>query len=449
MLVSERNEQEFTKEEQRRFIDSLDLFVILDKNIHKGEFCIDKGIIKYTGQIVAMKRALTGDSYKSLVNEFKTLCKLSHPAVQSLVGFYPNPDYKKAVLITPFYINGTLRNIINSPPSELNLLTKTIIIFGIATGLNYLHEKGIIHHDLKVDNILIDDNFHPIITGFGDSHKNPKGELMFTLPYIAPEVLSGGQYTPKTDVYSFGLLVNEIFSGSPPYKGLSDQQINENIMDGNPPQIASEMPDLFKKILMKCINKDPSKRPKSKDIFKKIKNGLDDLKVNRSVLDTYKNQLLDSALCPLNNFIIPTPLIELPGKPHPWNEKGTYPILLDVFESVLKKAGDRPIVLVMLFGPYQSGKSTFLRTLTGNAAFYAGKGIKSQTQGILIDGPYIVSDLINRLDDDYRQLKENVIHLILIRIRQFFSLIHKVLAMKIMNLILNQYWIKLMQYLHQ
>ncbi|KAH0791694.1 putative serine/threonine-protein kinase/receptor [Histomonas meleagridis] len=368
---------QFAEAEVSHLINDLSMFKTTNANISSGAFRVDKGIINYTEQFVAMKRAQTEDAYNSLINEFKVLCKISNVTVQSLVGFYPNDDHKKAVLITPFYKNGNLRNVINTQPSEWTLDTKIIVFLGVSYGLKYLHENDIIHHDLTVDNIFIDDNFHPIIGGFGLTHKSIEPDSVSKARYLAPEIINGEKYTKKTDVYTFGLLMNEVFSSKQPYEGLNIQRIKENINNGVLPEISGTTPPVFVSLIKKCLSKDPKKRCKSKKLFNKIRSIYDEISgINRSILDNYKNQIIYSELFPFNNFVIPTPLTDIKSNPHPWDKTSKYPILIKNFESTLRKAGNRPIVLVMLFGPYQSGKSTYLKTLTGNGAFYAGKGTK-------------------------------------------------------------------------
>lgn len=82
-------------------------------------------------------------------------------------------------------------------------------------------------------------------------------------------------------------------------------------------------------------------------------------------------------------------------------------MILDEISRIAEREGDNPVVFVMALGQFQRGKSTYLRALTGNAAFYPGCGESSTTKGILVDGPYRASDLVERIPDDiYGGLKE-------------------------------------------
>ncbi|KAH0787311.1 TKL family protein kinase [Histomonas meleagridis] len=390
---------------KKHYFPNLDDFEVVKKGISQGGYgIIDKGIIKITSQYVAMKRARTNEAYESLKEEFKLLCKCTHPAIQSIIGFYDTGNYNDSVLITPFQEHGSLRDVIYQKPEEWNIETKIISIFGIASGMQYLHSIGICHRDLKVDNILINDKFYPIISDFGISRVIPTNEYMSThvgtLYYIAPEIIQGNDYTKEVDVYSFGLLANEIFTGEIPYKKLNASDIIENKKNGTLPEIAKDIPEFLEKLIQACLSQEPTKRPTFKKIVKKIKSHYDDIVDNTKDIDTYKQYLNSWDFCPMPNFVIPEPLIYDPSQ---WEEKV---IDIETFEKVLAKAEGKSIILVMLYGKYQSGKSTYLKTLTGNSAFYAGKGTKSQTKGLLIDGPYIVSDLIDRLKSIKKSDKE-------------------------------------------
>ena len=100
--------------------------------------------------------------------------------------------------------------------------------------------------------------------------------------------------------------------------------------------------------------------------------------------------------CPINFYRVPKFIFD-PGNS---NENS---ITIDLFqnfcEMLSKVDRNTPIILIMVFGMYQIGKSTFLKAITGNGAFKMGNGSCTTTKGIIMDGPYI-SYLKNRLPDD-------------------------------------------------
>lgn len=93
----------------------------------------------------------------------------------------------------------------------LNDTKKLIIIYGIATGMSYLHSHNILHRDLKPYNIYLDDSLYPKIAGFNIAREIKNGKIEInenikrTPVYIAPEVYLNKGYSTKSDVYSFSL----------------------------------------------------------------------------------------------------------------------------------------------------------------------------------------------------------------------------------------------------
>ena len=397
---------EFTEAERQRILPSLDAFKVVEERIGRGAYgVVDKGVIIATGQTVAMKRLVVGNqrSYESLVREFKLMCSVSHPALQYAVGLYHPDDWTKTVLITPFCENGSLMSLLEEGSGHLKNTGKTIIVFGVVAGMMALHKAGIAHRDLKPDNILLDDKLWPIITDFGASRKFtaeiPMASEAGTLVYMAPEVMDNDDgYDNSVDVYSFGMLLYELFTGTKPF----DQRIPVIPLVAQKKlynlDIPREVPKVFANIIRKC-NRPPGERPTFKKIYKDLLTKYHGLSVNRADVDAYKNVLRDNMFhcC---KFSIPKQLVKISQLETKCDDRSDA-ILLDELKSVLEREGDHHVVLIMVIGNFETGKSTYLRTLTGNAAFYP-------TQGVLLDGPYRVSELIDRIpgDDYYGELRE-------------------------------------------
>ncbi|KAI4371677.1 hypothetical protein MLD38_010004 [Melastoma candidum] len=174
------------------------------------------------GREVAAKR-LASSSSQGLVelkNEVILISRLQHRNLVRLIGWCV--EREEQILLYEYLPNKSLDTILFEE-AKLNWSQRFTIILGVAKGLLYLHKESslrIIHRDLKVSNILLDDKMNPKISDFGLA-KMFEGtqdlvntrRIVGTLGYMSPEYAMGGAFSEKSDVYSFGVLVMEIVSG--------------------------------------------------------------------------------------------------------------------------------------------------------------------------------------------------------------------------------------------
>ncbi|MCD9560874.1 Protein NSP-INTERACTING KINASE 2 [Datura stramonium] len=183
-------------------------------NVYKG--CLSDGTI------VAVKRLKDGNAIggdKQFQTEVEMISLAVHRNLLRLYGFSMTPTER--LLVYPYMSNGSVASRLKAKP-PLDWSTRKSIALGAARGLLYLHEQcdpKIIHRDVKAANILLDDDCEAVVGDFGlaklldhrDSHVTTA--VRGTVGHIAPEYLSTGQSSDKTDVFGFGILLLELISG--------------------------------------------------------------------------------------------------------------------------------------------------------------------------------------------------------------------------------------------
>ena len=143
---------------------------------------------------------------------------------------------------------------------------------GVGSGLDALHEHGMVHRDVKAANVLLDENGTALLTDFGLAKGRAytvltkAGQVMGTLDYLAPELIRGEPATTATDLYALGCLVFECLIGSPPFAGKPIYEVGIAHLEEPPPdpsELRPELPESLGWAVVQALNKDPARRPTS------------------------------------------------------------------------------------------------------------------------------------------------------------------------------------------
>ncbi|KAF8696405.1 hypothetical protein HU200_037319 [Digitaria exilis] len=202
---------------------------------------------------------------KQFNTEVTTLSRLHHPNVIKLVGACSSPPV--FCVITEFLSGGSLRSFLHKLDHKALPLDKIIkISLDIAHGMAYIHSKGVVHRDVKPENIIFDEEFCAKIVDFGisceEEYCDPLANDTGTFRWMAPEMMKHKSYGRKVDVYSFGLILWEMFSGSIPYEELNPFQAAFAVFDKNVrPAIPASCPGPVRLLIAQCWASHPEKRP--------------------------------------------------------------------------------------------------------------------------------------------------------------------------------------------
>uniref|UniRef100_A0A8C7GHX6 Protein kinase C n=1 Tax=Oncorhynchus kisutch TaxID=8019 RepID=A0A8C7GHX6_ONCKI len=181
-----------------------------------------------------------------------------------LAHLYSTFQTREHLFFVMEYLNGGDLMFHIQDKGRFDLYRATFYSAEIVIGLQFLHSKGIIYRDLKLDNVMLDRDGHIKIADFGMCKENMFGENRATTfcgtpDYIAPEILLGQKYTFSVDWWSFGVLVYEMLIGQSPFQGDDEEELFESIrMDvpHYPGWLTKEAKDLLERL----FERDPSNR---------------------------------------------------------------------------------------------------------------------------------------------------------------------------------------------
>ncbi|RHZ60315.1 hypothetical protein Glove_355g54 [Diversispora epigaea] len=189
-----------------------------------------------------------------------------------IYGITQDSETNEYILVLKYMNGGNLRNYLKNNFNNISWNKKLIYLQQLAYHFSNIHELNIIHHDFHPGNILsynFENSDETRISDFGLSKliirdvKNPEKRQIFgVLPYIAPEVLSGEEYTKAADVYSFGIIAYEMVTGFAPYYDIPhDRDLARQICNGLRPKIPFHFPKLITRIIMRCWDARVTHRP--------------------------------------------------------------------------------------------------------------------------------------------------------------------------------------------
>lgn len=260
-----------------------------EDNLGKGQFGLVKlATHKKTGKKVAIKTVHKKDMKPIEIyqqrREIDVLKMSQHPNIVALIDLFENSDYYYIVLE---YMQGKdLFDYIQFRNFKLGEQRVKELSYQIGIAIKYLHSYGIVHRDLKLENVMMSDNTEsgvPKLVDFGLAKMigpNEKADEPFgTLGYVAPEVLRKEPYSFSCDLWSYGCIIYALLSGSLPFDHESQKETIKMTLEN---KLEFDLPcwnsisENCKDLLVKLLAKDPSKRITLENALKhKWFNGID------------------------------------------------------------------------------------------------------------------------------------------------------------------------------
>src|SRR5574341_493117 len=197
-----------------------------------------------------------------LLREARAAGKLSHPNIVTIYDVGQEEGYQ---YIAMEFLEGTTLEKYIHKKSEINFKIIAQILIQVCDALDYAHSHGIVHRDIKPANIMVLENFQVKvmdfgIARFGQANLTQTGMAMGTPNYMPPEVLKGKVANKRSDIFSFGIMAYELLTGKRPFRGPTISALIYSILNDTPlppSQVNSRVPDLFNRIVEKCLKKNP------------------------------------------------------------------------------------------------------------------------------------------------------------------------------------------------
>lgn len=305
------------------------------------------------------------------MREAQAAGKLTHPNIITIFDVGREEDLTYIVMQ---YIEGPSLQRLIAQGEKFSVQEITKLMEQVCSALDYAHQHGIVHRDIKPGNVLLDNNRKPYICDFGvarvdTSTLTQSGTAVGTPSYMSPEQVMGKKIDKRSDIFSIGCILYEFLTGRRPFEAESITTVIYKIINEEPPSISEVkkgLPAGFEKIISKALAKDPNDRYQNCKQFADDLRNLDKLSdktiavtVTRETaipeqkeeeVEVVEEEKKKGKLGLILGITIPVFLIMVAGGAYFYNEQtGKLPFVTDVVQKIsgilgLTPSQDQPVV---------------------------------------------------------------------------------------------------------
>lgn len=228
------------------------------------------------GREVAIKqlpRAFGADPQvrERFIAEARLVASLDHPHIVPVFDFVEHEGL--CVIVMELAGGGTLWDRFRDEGLETDQAVG--VVLAVAVGLHHAHQAGVLHRDVKPENVLFSGSGTPKIADFGIAKslgseaaaRTATGSVIGTPAYMAPEQVTGDELSPATDVYSLAVVLYELLSGELPYRPVTEPvaQLFQHVNDEPRPlaEVRPGVPEPLARVVLRALSKSPADRPAS------------------------------------------------------------------------------------------------------------------------------------------------------------------------------------------